>query len=250
MMLVFVVILIILSILVNPIINPRGATVLFNLTWIFGQVTMESVIYGFTAGLMISSLVMWFVSFNVVMTSDKLTYLFGGILPSSSLIFIMILRFIPRYTEQIRKISEAQQAIGKGINNGSLKVKIRNGSRILSIMFTWAMENAIQTADSMKSRGYGIKNRTSFMIYKFTSADKILLWIMIVLIGLLVYSIVQGTMGTEFFPHFDFALISGSDIDIFIMGVGCASYMILSLIPVLSDVYEAIYWNKANMEKR
>ena len=31
----------------------------------------------------------------------------------------------------------------------------------LSIVVTWSMENAIETADSMKARGYGTKKRTA-----------------------------------------------------------------------------------------
>ena len=45
---------------------------------------------------------------------------------------------------------------------------------MVSILVTWALENAIETADSMKSRGYGLKGRTAFSIYRFNRRDKIL----------------------------------------------------------------------------
>ena len=49
---------------------------------------------------------------------------------------------------------------------------------ILSIMLTWSLENALETADSMKSRGYGLPGRTAFSIYRFDSRDKLaLLWL-------------------------------------------------------------------------
>ncbi len=197
--------MIILSIIINPIFNHRGMTPLFQLPGDFGAATLESFIYGLATGLMIGSVIMWFVSFNIIITSDKLTFLFGKVLPGSSLIFIMILRFIPRYKDQIKKISEAQRSIGMGINCGSPVNKIRNGSRILAIMFTWALENAIQTADSMRSRGYGLKDRTSFMAYRFTFADKMILGTMIVLAGGVICALVSGYMGAEFFPAVDFA---------------------------------------------
>ncbi len=38
-------------------------------------------------------------------------------------------------------------------------------------MVTWSLENAIETADSMRARGYGLPGRTSFSIYRFDSRD-------------------------------------------------------------------------------
>ena len=56
--------------------------------------------------------------------------------------------------------------------------RIRNGVTILSIMVTWTLENAIETADSMRGRGYGLPGRTAYSIYRFDERDKIaLLWL-------------------------------------------------------------------------
>ena len=53
--------------------------------------------------------------------------------------------------------------------------RIRRAATVLSIMVTWSLENAIETADSMKSRGYGLPGRTAFSIYRMDSRDKIAL---------------------------------------------------------------------------
>ena len=42
-------------------------------------------------------------------------------------------------------------------------------------MSTWSLENAIETADSMKSRGYGLPGRTAFSIFRFDRRDKLAL---------------------------------------------------------------------------
>ena len=52
------------------------------------------------------------------------------------------------------------QAAGQPAS-GSLLQRLKNAITILSIMVTWALENAIETADSMKSRGYGLPGRTA-----------------------------------------------------------------------------------------
>lgn len=236
--------LIILSVIINPIVNQRGATILFELPLGLGSATFESVIYGLTTGLMIGSVIMWFVSYNIVITSDKLIFLFGRILPGSSLIFVMILRFIPRYREQIKKINEAQTSIGMGIGDGGLLTKIKNGARILGVMFTWALENAIQTADSMRARGYGLKNRTSYMAWKITSYDKVMLVFMGILIVGIISGMSSGYMSVEFFPYFMFGFEGLSHAPLFIFGSTCLCFGIFAVIPIIIGLKELLYWNQ------
>ena len=48
---------------------------------------------------------------------------------------------------------------------------IKYGLQMVSILVTWALENAIETSDSMRSRGYGLHGRTAFSIYRLTRRD-------------------------------------------------------------------------------
>ena len=106
------------------------------------------------------------------MTSDKFIYLFGKLIPAMSLILSMVLRFVPKFKNQIEKVSDAQKCIGRDVTNGNTLAKAKHGMKILSIMTTWALENSVETADSMKSRGYGLRGRTNFSIYRFDTRDK------------------------------------------------------------------------------
>ena len=90
----------------------------------------------------------------------------------------MALRFVPRFTGQLKVIRNGQKSMGRDVSEGSLFNRIRAGFNMLSILVTWALENAIETSDSMRSRGYGLKGRTAFSIYKFTKKDKSLLAVM------------------------------------------------------------------------
>ena len=74
-----------------------------------------------------------------------------------SLLLSMTLRFVPKFKSQIKVVSDAQKCVGRDISNGGVLERAKNGLTILSVMITWALENAIETADSMKSRGYGLK---------------------------------------------------------------------------------------------
>ena len=78
------------------------------------------------------------------MTSDKFIYLFGRMIPALSLVFAMVLRFVPKFQAQFRVISQGQQCIGRDLSQGNLLTRARNGLTILSILTTWALENAIR----------------------------------------------------------------------------------------------------------
>ena len=115
---------------------------------------------------------------TAVMTSDKFVYLFGRVIPALSLVLSMTLRFVPKFKAQLHVVSEAQRCVGRDISDGGLLRRTRNAVTIFSIMVTWTLENAIETADSMKSRGYGLPGRTAFSIYRFDVRDRtILLWL-------------------------------------------------------------------------
>lgn len=167
----------IVAALVNPAFNHEGATLLAYLPS-GNPLTLESILYGLAAAAMLAAVVTWFSCYTAVMTSDKFVYLFGRVIPALSLVLSMTLRFVPKFQAQFKVVSEAQQCVGRDVSNGSLLRRLRNAVTIFSIMLTWSLENAIETADSMKSRGYGLPGRTAFFIYRFDSRDKaVLAWL-------------------------------------------------------------------------
>ena len=134
--------------------------------------TLESIVYGFAAAAMLAGVICWFSCYNAVMTSDKFVYLFGRVIPALSLVLSMTLRFVPKFKAQIRTVSGAQRCVGRDVSDGGILQRARHGMTILSILVTWSMENAIETADSMRSRGYGLPGRTAFSIYRFERRDR------------------------------------------------------------------------------
>lgn len=165
--------------LVNPLFNTEGQTVL--LTYFDGRpYTLEALLAGLGTGLMFVSLIWWFAAFNAAMTTDRITYLIGGTLPSSSLVLTMIFRFVPWFQRQFEECSQARECIGKVTTSGaaggafaSSAQKLAHASDVLSGMTTWAFEGAAATADSMESRGYGAAERTSYATYRFTRREAI-----------------------------------------------------------------------------
>ena len=73
-----------LAAIVNPAFNHAGVTILTYLPS-GNPLTLESILYGLAAGAMLCAVVLWFVCFNAVITSDKFVYLFGRVIPALSL---------------------------------------------------------------------------------------------------------------------------------------------------------------------
>ena len=221
--------------LINPAFNHEGVTVIEYLPS-GNPLTLESIIYGLCASAMIVSVICHFSCYNEVMTSDKFIYLFGKIIPGMSLIISMTLRFVPKFAAQFKVVKNAQRCMDRDVSNGSIVKRAKRALNILSIMITWSLENAIETADSMKSRGYGLPGRTAFSIFAFDKRDKKVL-ICILVLG--IYTLVGNLMGRMYFGFFP--SINWADASVFGTSV-FAAYSLLCICPVIIEIREVRRW--------
>ena len=224
-----------LTAFINPAFSHEGITVL--LYFPNGNpLTLESLLYGLSAGLMLATVLIWFLNFNRVITSDKFIYLFGRIVPALSLVLSMTLRFIPKFKNQLKSVMDAQRSIGRDISRGSLWQRTKIATTVLSIMVTWSLENAIDTADSMKSRGYGLKGRTAFSIYRFDDRDKAVL----IFLSICGFYLMAGNMANAFgflyFPRIRYVGINVITISFQFV------YFIICIMPVVLNLAEERKW--------
>ena len=81
--------LFLLMTVINPLFNTYGATILF---YVFKRpYTLEALYYGAAIAAVLVVMLIWFGCYNVVLTSDKFTSLFGNLIPSLSLLLVMVL---------------------------------------------------------------------------------------------------------------------------------------------------------------
>jgi len=155
--------------ILNPLFNERGRSVLFT---IFGhRITAEAVVYGGMNALLIICVMALFVSYNEVMTPNKLLYLFSGFLPQFAILLMLTLRFIPLMRRRLAEISAVQTSKGISIVYGRWRDKVRNGMIYIQVLLVHSLEEAIQTADSMKARGYGQGKRSTYEYFTFHMRD-------------------------------------------------------------------------------
>ena len=227
--------MLLLMAVMNPLFNHHGATIITYLPD-GNPLTFESIIYGIASALMIISVICHFSSYNEIMTSDKFIYLFGRIIPTLSLILSMTLSFVPKFTRQIKVVINAQKCMGRDISKGNIFKRAKIGISILSIMVTWALENMIETADSMKSRGYGLYKRTSYSNYIFDKRDKMALLCIILLILYTLSGNMSGDMAFSYYPVLETQNFSVLSLSFF------ASYLLLCTYPIIIELWEVRKW--------
>ena len=217
---------------INPLFNTYGERVLF---FVLGRpYTFEALIYGASIAAMFVAMLLWFGCYNKVLTSDKFTSLFGNFIPSISLLLVMVFRMVPNFMRKTKQIIGARKSIGKGAGDAaSNKEKLHDGLIVLGSLTSWALEGSVVTGDSMRARGYGGAKRSSFMIYRMTWNDWILLVVMLILIGITIIAACVGQFSAVFVPMIEIAPVSW----------GLAAYTCYLLIPSALHIKEAIQWH-------
>ena len=229
--------LMLISALINPAFNHEGVTVIAYLPS-GNPLTLESILYGIVAASMVATVICWFSCFNKIMTSDKFIYLFGRIIPSLSLILSMTFRFVPKFKEQVQEVSNAQKSMGRDTSEGSVFTRVKNSIRILSAVITWSLENAIDTSDSMKSRGYGLTGRTAYSNYVFDKRDVTALIYLAVMITYFLIGVLLGKINYRYFPS-----MRGTDMSFYSTSI-FISYTMICIMPIIIEIWEELKWRK------
>lgn len=220
---------------VNPLFNTQGETVL--LTWLGGRpYTAEALAFGAATGAMIAGMLLWFGCFNAVMTSDKLAYLFGKAAPTISLVFTMVLRLVPSYERKAAQLASARACVGKGAATGGARDRIADASALLSVLAGWAFENAVVTADSMRSRGFGTGARTPYALFRFGGRDAALLAVVVACAATTVACLVRGAAAVAYVPSIEVAGATPA------FWAGIAAYAALLAVPTFLSVREKVVW--------
>ena len=237
--LIFTIPILIIMTVINTLFTHNGATVLFYLN--NSRITLEAMLYGLAAAVLLSSIIVWFSCFNVVMTSDKLIYIFGKAAPVLGLTLSMIFRFIPLLKARFREISMGQRCMGRHVAGGFL-AKLRQVTKEVSILISWSLEAAIETSDSMEARGYGLQGRTSFNLFKMTPTDKALLT-GISISGLIAASgCILGKTSIYYYPK---VVLGQWDV---LTVITFAAYVLMLAVPLITDIFGEIKWQQYRLE--
>lgn len=217
----------------NPIFSHNGKTILFFLNG--NRVTLEAIFYGMAIAGMIISVFYWCKCYNEVVTSDKFLYLFGRIIPKGALVISSALKFVPLFKQHMKKVSQTQKALGLYSSN-SIFDRLKSAIRVFGATVTWAFENSIETADSMKARGYGLKGRTSFSLFKFYLRDGIMLVLTFSLLVTVIILAAMGFLSFGFYPTVSSLTLNAG------ITIAYVCAFLFCIIPTAVNIKESLSW--------
>lgn len=215
--------------IINPLFSHNGVTPLFFMNG--NPVTLEAILYGGNIALMLIGVIYWCKCYSEIMTTDKFLFLFGKAVPKLSLVLSMALRFIPLFKSKLKEIRGVQSSLGlykdKGvINNATAELKV------FSSLTTWSLENSVDTGASMKARGYGLKGRSHFSMFKFRRRDLVYLILIIMAFSGTVIAMATGNLDFAFYPEITKLRFS----------YGYIPFLVLSFMPFITEIWEVIMW--------
>lgn len=221
----------IMSVLVslfNMLFVHYGDTTLFALG--NTQFTLEALLYGFNQGMVLSSVIIWFVIFSKMFDSERVIYILR-FAPKTALIFSMVLGFIPRFKAKLNDIETARRCL-----NGEKQGKIKNAINNLSALVTYSLESSIITADSMQARGYNPKAMRRGR-FKWCGCDFAVLAAVLLPAVFIVIGIVSGRTVFDFQPVIFYTSQC-------VPAVLC--FCLFEIIPLIVDLIEDLLWKKSS----
>ena len=154
--------------LVNPLFSASGSTELFHIG--MRVVYLESMMYGLCMGGLFVASVLWFEAAASMLEYDKVLALLGNAAPVIALMISMCMRLIPQFLRRGRTVLAVQDAID--VPGRAPTDPVRSRLRASSVLMGWGMEDSLERADAMRSRGWGAApRRTTYARYRLGRGD-------------------------------------------------------------------------------
>ena len=221
--------LIIFASLFNMLFAHYGEDVLFTVK--DTQFTLEALFYGFNQGMVVSSVILWFIAFGEIMDSEKIIYILR-LTPKCALIFSMVLGFMPRFIKKHYDIKAAKTALyGNSMPKG-FRNKLKSSAENFSALVSYSLESSIITSDSMLARGYNPK-AVRYNRFKITAKD---VFALLILTAFAVCVFVQMLRGEIIFV-FDPEIYCES-----FSALAFSAFVLFQLFPLIVDLWEDLLW--------
>lgn len=233
----------ILIIILNPLLNRTGAHRIY--LWGNFFVSFEAIAYGVLMSLALLIVILVFSSYNRSVSYQEMLYIFSKKLPIISMIIVMALRFIPLINSRAIEVQKLNNLKNNGVEfddegendsddgrvdldefNSNINTdydskfinRLKSNKRtsaiikeaktlgkIMGITVSWSLEESMFTAKSMKARGYNATERTSYLSYRFSTADYAFIAVIIVTLSIIIAGLLKGVGMINIYPSIDFS---------------------------------------------
>ena len=222
-----------LTVLINTAFNKNGVTVMFYIG--DRAIISEGFYFGLCSGAALCAVLLWFSCYTSVIDSEKFLFLTSRFSPNVALLVSMTLGQVSMMTKKVSEINDAQIGI-YGEEHKKLSKRLRMAMLKISVLLSWSMEDSVQTADSMHSRGYGTGRMTKMNPYIFEKKDMYLLIIISILMSINILLVITGKASFRFFPLTQ--TVSYDPVSV----LGYFTYFFMLSLPMAIEIKEAIQW--------
>jgi len=174
----------------NPLFSHNGVTPLFYMNSM--AVTLESVYYGISSGIMISAVLLWCAIFSDGFDFEKSSYIFGRVFSNICVVVTVALRLVKLIRYRARDMADCDVANRRG--------KLKNVLSRFSAIIGWSFEQGIELSHSMKARGYGRGRRSFYNRFRFGFTDALALVITVLLTVAVLMLYIRGDFGFAIYP--------------------------------------------------
>lgn len=220
--------------ILNTIFTHVGDTHIY----VYGSnyVTLEAIVYGIIMAVTFFLVTLTFIAYNTYVSYQDMLYVFSKKYPNISMIIIMSLRFVPLIQKRSKELLELSKLRNHN-ENLTYTERISELIRNFGLVVSWSLEEAMQTASSMKARGYNITKRTSYLEYKFNRIDVLLSILIVATVIILLFGLSQGIGSINVYPKFTFSF-SQLPFNVYYL-----SFVVLLLPFIIIEIWERILWH-------
>ncbi len=225
-----------LIVLFNPLFNHRGSAVL---TTLLGKpVTLEAILYGLVSGLMLLCVMLWFTVFFALLPGQRLRELFGTRLSSTALVLSMTMRLVPMLIRRQQEISDTLSLLSPPLTKAKgIATRARGLAQTVTVLLSCALEDSLDTARSMRARGYGAARCTRYKSERIAPRDIVATAAMTILFAIIMKIYTSNGLAYTFYPAMSRLYLTGWQ------GIYYLLFTLLAAVPLLCDGWEAIRWS-------
>ena len=223
---------IVLLTVVNPLLSAAGSTYVMHIGPI--MVYTEALLYGFCAGLMLVATILWFENASVVLSADRLLTLFNGKAPTVVLAISMATRLVPMLVRRGKEVADVRKVAGVDKGAG-FRVRVVYAAEHVGTLVGWSLADSIETADSMRARGWGSGvARSCWKDQSFCARDALITALIALFLLVCIFLAWVACSQYTFYPR----------ASTLVCWWGYIPYGLYMLMPAFLDCLERLAWSK------
>ena len=214
----------------NPLFSASGSTCLLRVGAM--SIYLESVCYGACAAAMLAASVTWLECAAAVVTQDRLLALASNRLPVVALMVSMAARLVPTLVRRGREVMDVERVV-TGSRPDGWRERVADAGRVSGALVGWSLSDSLDSADSMRARGWGAsERRTSYQPWAFRASDAH------ALVGVVTLVATCGLLAWVACSQFRFY----PTMSVLVPWWGYIPYAICALLPSALQLREALAW--------